>query len=615
MPLSKEATHVEETLFLLERYFPSLIKENDGADFQPVKIDYRADFPPPENDLIALRERVGQRKEIVEMVFINIPREYTLSEGRTNLSNVYVLLGLRAPGEGETGHFAIGTWAPVMGFIEQKDLDWGIASARFSGKINMGKVIKWAAFRERHEEINQLPVQTDEILAPPLLHLPTGRHVHCIAEVVRAVSVSNELGISLGDDQQLSGKRTLMSTPVPASNEHTEFAWFPLSKLPTNMHPWSQRAVFLAIDALIKKGYLGLDIERDQYMAKVAPKEPYFLLEGTKLYDPIEEFFKQAFPYLFSAFNQWQRTLQEQGPEEIKHYLNIATNIRLEEIDKMVQGMFILAYGTRDSDLILRHFPAQISGIKIPQTVEEANQAISAWWELMSRKTWEEIDPDFPRLARVSHFGSDFLPKRMQLGKTPFIRTFDVFLLPEIKSAAWAKPLFKYIQNEYRQIIDVKFNKSAISKMLEYVGKGKVFDIGCGDGLATEVKPDGIEFFGVDLVEEMVEAAKLEGEEAVVGNIADMDSGILPSPFDGAIMPYVDHWLGNTERQRAFGLVNQVLKEGGQFVFNVYFPQGEWQKYYQDILREAGFSRVVFREEEVESRDGKKIIHLVIACK
>jgi len=609
------SSNFETEMFLLNHYFPELAPE-DGAEFIPAQLNYQTDFPLPGAEMERLRENIAEREQIVELVTVNTPRDLRPAPA----CKAYVLLGRRAPGEGETGRFAVGTWAPVMGFMEEKDLDYGVAEAElrkeWGRKYTLGDLIEQAAFRERLEEVDELSVQSTMILAEPYLHVPTSRTVHTVAEIVQAVSASAELGILPGLEQLTDGKRTLMKTACPKNAEHTDFAWFRLGDLPEEMHPWSRRAVLLAVAALVKAGYLDVEAERDLRIEEEVPRRPSFLLGEHDTGDKTVDFFHEAFPFLFSAFYRWRKEMAKLAPEEVRGYLNVAINDLLEFIDLQAQIISVLVYGVRDPKMVIDHFPVELSGIKIPQTVQEAEETIEVWWELMGRKTWEQVDPNFPRLARVTSPGFVFLPKRMKLGETPFIRIFDHFLMPDIPGSAWAEPVFRYIQGEYRQIIDVVYNKNLIRLMLGLLGQGLILDVGCGDGLAAEVKPAGIELFGVDLIQEMVEAANLAGEQAIVANIATVKPESLPLPFVGAMMNYVDHWLSHEERVEAFRNIYQVLSPGCRFVFNVYFPEPGWQEYYEQVLRQANFTNVIFREEKVLNKAGEeKTVYLVIAEK
>lgn len=597
---------------LQETFFPGV--EKIDTEFCNRRLDYTSRFPPSKSQFHAWRNRIREGKEIAVNVQLNLP-SYITGLGPSSLDEVYVLLGKRT---GVSTRWGANTWAPVMGRIELSDLRAACYNSKLlKGKYSLGDLITMAAYREYLEEVSEIPAQTTMLFAEPSLHKTSGKTIHVIAQVVQAVSQGYGIGNSFWE-QVGPGKRPFMKSPKPRSLEHSEFRWFRFGELPlSNMDLWSQRAIKKAVQVAIEKKYIKFDPDG---LAKIlglsSPKiATGFLLGENSTGDEVVDFYTDSFPYLYASFYRWYLNMLDSAPDQVKKYINPATNDRVALFNERARGFLSLGQGLYDYKEVLKHFSVNFEGAKIPQTIEEAKEAVLAWWQLTRRDNWYQIKDKNPRIAKIEGDGLAFLPKRMKLGETQFIRTFDRFILPDIKGAAWAQALFEYIHGEYRQTIDLIYKRNVLRRMFTHLKPGKIFDAGCGDGLANEEKPQGFELFGVDLVEEFVEAARLAGEEAQVSDLATMDITILPHGFNGAMMSFVDYWLTSDERKRTFRQLATILPQGGRFVFNVHLPEEDWQNHYNQLLRKAGFSQISFKDDDVDSKDGKKLVHLVIAEK
>ena len=101
------------------------------------------------------------------------------------------------------------------------------------------------------------------------------------------------------------------------------------------------------------------------------------------------------------------------------------------------------------------------------------------------------------------------------------------------------------------------------------VSKGRVLDIGCGDGFILKILKDhGLESYGIDINRYFVEITRREGLSCVLG-----DARNIPFPdnsFDTVLI--VNNTLGNIPlgKIRTLQEANRVLKPGGKGFVSVY---------------------------------------------
>lgn len=222
--------------------------EVDGR-FKELRIDYEVPFQIVEDKLRGKKET-----ETVVIVYINQPGRQVL--GPLQLTEIEILLGKRA-GE-ERKEWGAGTWAPPMGRIEKRDIDNASQITRDREKewrkFSYGDFIKEVAARERREEVRGVPALTLTVVCQPFKDSETDRTVHVVAEIIQAVSATEERGSR--EWQLLEGKRHLETKVPPESDEHTEFGWFRLGELPEDIEPGSKRAILSAIETLNKENLI-----------------------------------------------------------------------------------------------------------------------------------------------------------------------------------------------------------------------------------------------------------------------------------------------------------------------------------------------------------------------
>ncbi len=600
---------------LTNKFFPD-VEKNTAGEFSEIQIDYGAEFPQEEEQLIKLAQRVLAEKEIVADVMINIPTVLTGLEP-SPLADAYVLLGKRAP---EPVDVFSGTWAPVFGHAEPYDIELAINSSRVrkstGGKYTFGEFIMWVASRERFEEVIDLPCQTDIFFGQASNHLDVDRTIHIVAELVLASSWADIPGGKNWQFQTGRGKRYLMSGAKPNSNEHTEFRWFRLGELPPEMHPWSKRAVFLAIKAVMEKERY-LITKADGDTAKAAPARTDFILGKETTGDETVDFALDSFPYIYSAFFEWRREVGKSANDEVRKWVSPAENEGIATIDQLARAYVVNGYGLFDYKEIFLYFPVQISDYKIPQTQPELEEAIDAWWSLMSRKSWKKIDDRFPRIAKILESGFSFLPKKMELGDTPFVRTFDRFLLPDIKDSSWVVAFHDWIANDYEQIVDSRLKEAVFKELFSGLGnesQSLVLDVGTGTGMASKFKPEKTRLIGVDLSWNMCQLARRR-----INEVFQMDAAKLyfkDNVVDKTILSFVDFWLEPGRREQILREALRVIKPGGQLVMNVHKPDPDWENYYQNLLSKIGFFKTeCYKKSALRKEGGEYTIYIVRGTK
>jgi tRNA (uracil-5-)-methyltransferase TRM9 len=126
-----------------------------------------------------------------------------------------------------------------------------------------------------------------------------------------------------------------------------------------------------------------------------------------------------------------------------------------------------------------------------------------------------------------------------------------------------AKPWSEYRQKTLEEVINFLKDK-----------KGKVLDLGCGSG-RNMIKQEGIEFYGVDFSESMIQLAKQNAQKNGINakfklseaNKLDYDSEF----FDYALFISTLHCIqGEANRKKALSELYRVLKEGGEAIVSVW---------------------------------------------
>lgn len=354
-------------------------------------------------------------------------------------------------------------------------------------------------------------------------------------------------------------------------------------------------------------------------------------------FDPISFYYQGVFPYLYNAFESWRDIVKLSGNNQIRYSLENSTQLKL--IEKYSYGFIITYFGDIDKGRVrfpndlLKLFPTKISNIALPDSSDELEEMLNAWWLILSRKRgWDkEIvrQPYVIDLSSINPITVAKLPKIIELGNYQMIRLMDSFYAPDKRGADWAKELFNYLGPEkFERMADLQFKKDVDLTLLTDI-QGNVLDLGCGSGLlqllANELGLSNLMILGIDISDYMLVTARKRGERVILGNIASMNAeeilqrfkknGTKINFFNHAVMSYVDNWLTHEERTAIFNNLSHLILPGGFFNFNVYGQKREWEKYYIDLLIQSGFTKVTCFTKTLSARDGEKQIGFVSAEK
>lgn len=234
----------------------------------------------------------------------------------------------------------------------------------------------------------------------------------------------------------------------------------------------------------------------------------------------------------------------------------------------------------------------------------------------MSRKSWKKIDDRFPRIAKILESGFSFLPKKMELGDTPFVRTFDRFLLPDIKDSSWVVAFHDWIASEYEQVADMGIKSGVFRELFSgpETQETLVLDMGTGTGLAGLFKPTGTRLIGIDLSMKMCQLARRR-----INEVFQMDAAKLyfkDNVVDKTILSFVDFWLEPDKREQILREALRVIKPEGQLVMNVHKPDPDWENYYQNLLSKIGFSKTeCYKKSALRKEGGEYTIYIVRGTK
>ena len=107
---------------------------------------------------------------------------------------------------------------------------------------------------------------------------------------------------------------------------------------------------------------------------------------------------------------------------------------------------------------------------------------------------------------------------------------------------------------------------------------GPVLEVGCGTGrILIPTLEAGVDIDGIDLREEMIEAARRKAE--AIGKspallAADMRDFTMPRKYALVIMPFrvFQHALTTADQLQTLKVIRDHLEAGGALLFNVFFP-------------------------------------------
>lgn len=97
--------------------------------------------------------------------------------------------------------------------------------------------------------------------------------------------------------------------------------------------------------------------------------------------------------------------------------------------------------------------------------------------------------------------------------------------------------------------------------------KGKVLDLGCGNGALTKVLSDkGFDVIGADASDNMLAVARKNNPELTFIK-ADATDFVLPEKVDVVFSNAVFHWINRELHPKMLSCVYNAMNDGGEFVF------------------------------------------------
>ena len=177
---------------------------------------------------------------------------------------------------------------------------------------------------------------------------------------------------------------------------------------------------------------------------------------------------------------------------------------------------------------------------------------------------------------------------------------------------------FEYQRKVYRK------NWSIIENTIDFRGRKKVLDIGCGTGaLASVLAESGFMVTGVDSASRMIKVAirktKVYNIELIQGNLLEED--LFTETFDFCIASYVAHGLKKDERLRFYKRCRDLAKDLVLYIdYNSKKNLGvsmieflEGGNYFDFIKDPVGDLKEVFDRVEVIDLNGRGACYVCIS--
>lgn len=384
------------------------------------------------------------------------------------------------------------------------------------------------------------------------------------------------------------------------------------------------------------------------------PQKPFLEIPRWNWWESVSSFSEEMLGPLYLAYVFWpSKAISYEDSNKAKGLYNFY-DLESQMLHGQVQSRLELSFMSRGIKVeglpavikeAMKRFSVEIHDVPKIETKKQLSDAVSCWVALLNEHTWKDVIPGQPRIGVLGEqFDPALMPRKIIITdlvknrEIKFDRLFARYYIPDVyKTEKRTKALFDFLAKtgKIAEISDYKHKEKVTDVLLEGVtnrvkqeGSANVLDVGCGDGFVGDViEKKGLRgnifLNGMDLSPEMLD--KLQGK-GTYGNIrqlgiASASPGKIKKAFRGenftdVVMAFVDIYMADYERMKAYKTIYELLPEGGTLSFDVHHPDAGWQHFYGKYLKAAGFSRVInLYEQEVPAQDGNRKVGFVFAKK
>lgn len=381
--------------------------------------------------------------------------------------------------------------------------------------------------------------------------------------------------------------------------------------------------------------------------SRLRPK-PFLEVPRHEWWNSVPSFSNELLGPLYLAFMQWpiQAFKGGEGDQAEKLFEFYNHDSRMTNVGATERLKFALR---ADTELevykkLIDRFTVEIEDVPPINNTDEVSDAITTWTALMNEHTWKDVIPGQPKIAILDKpLNAHLLPLKVRVvdrerkSEITFHRLFNRFYIPDFyRSEKKAKALFDYLvtSGQIAEISDYEHKEQVTSLLIKEirnsVTKGhsvSVLDAGCGDGFVGEVmERDGLRRYvslnGIDISSQMLSRLQAKGTYDKIAqlSISSVSKRKLlrtfsSRAFDQVVLAFVDFYLSDREKVKAYSTICQSLVEGGTLSFDVHHPDTTWKTSYANMLKTAGFSRVEFSENMIKVKGGDRKVGVVFAFK
>ncbi len=194
---------------------------------------------------------------------------------------------------------------------------------------------------------------------------------------------------------------------------------------------------------------------------------------------------------------------------------------------------------------------------------------------------------------------------------------------------------FDETAEDYQKNTDNLAPTKLLDKFVNCLPKqAKVLDVGCGPGRdADYLQKQGLEIFGVDASQKMIELARQRNKE-VSFEVMDMrELNFAPKNFDGVWASASVFFVDKETVKKVFAKIKEIMKKDGILFVSVKEGEGEifspddryggrdkFYAYYQEaeikgLLEAAGFEIIDSSKKEASNKYQRKTVWINIFCK